>query len=378
VQVVGISTAVSVSSGLHHVCAALGNGSVQCWGSDSDGQLGRGGTVRADSSVPVTVAGLTHATRVAAGDDHSCALLATGGVSCWGRNNRGQLGNGAPISAGAFSLTPLAVVGLSGPVSALDAGGDHACAIVGGFVQCWGYNSAYQLGNNSNTASSTPVIAIGLTGASSISVGFNNSCAIANGVIWCWGNASQYQSFYPLVTTSLLTPQLTTVAATNVAAGYSHSCAVQPDTRVACVGANLYGQIGNLTTDVALIAQISTAANLIGATQVSVGTNSSCARLSNGQVWCWGRNDSGELGNGLSTAAISTPAPVLTVGCTLDIDGDGRVEATTDGLVLTRALLGFSGPSVVANALGVGAQRTSWRDIRAHLVRSCGVGGLAP
>ena len=82
---------ISVAAGANHSCCLLVTGDVQCWGSNGNGQLGNNSTV--NSATPVSVSGLTTATQVSAGQSHTCALLASGGVQCWGHNGNGQLGD---------------------------------------------------------------------------------------------------------------------------------------------------------------------------------------------------------------------------------------------------------------------------------------------
>ena len=96
---------VSVAAGGSHTCGLLATGVVQCWGFNSSGQLGNNST--ADSPAPVAVSGLTTATGVSAGSNHSCAVLASGGVRCWGDNGSGQLGD---ETGGASALVPGPVV----------------------------------------------------------------------------------------------------------------------------------------------------------------------------------------------------------------------------------------------------------------------------
>lgn len=159
VDVVGLSSGVAaVAAPGESSCALLKSGAVKCWGyrnvlGDDEG---------VSSSVPVDMAGLASGVvAIGGGLDHMCALLATGGVKCWGSRHYGQLGDG--ITNDKLSA-PVDVVGLSSGVIAISSGGasDHTCALLAtGKIMCWGLNGLGQLGNNTTTLSNVPVEVIG-------------------------------------------------------------------------------------------------------------------------------------------------------------------------------------------------------------------------
>jgi alpha-tubulin suppressor-like RCC1 family protein len=152
VQVTGLTSGVTaVSAGGAFACALAMGGGVVCWGG---GELGNGSTT--SSPVPVQVTGLTSGvTAVSAGYYSVCALTAGGNVQCWGEDaNKGQLGNNST----AGSTVPVQVTGLTSGVTAVSVGWSSACAVIaGGGIDCWGDNSGGQLGNNSMTSSLVPV-----------------------------------------------------------------------------------------------------------------------------------------------------------------------------------------------------------------------------
>ena len=157
------ATAVSITAGNSHTCALLNTGAVNCWGYNGDGQLGNNTTT--NSSAPVAVAAFTGgatAVSITAGGYHTCAVLNTGAVNCWGYNVNGQLGNGTTT----YSSAPVAVTAFTDGATAVSitAGNSHTCAVLNtGAVNCWGYNSYGQLGNGTNTYSSAPVAVTAFT-----------------------------------------------------------------------------------------------------------------------------------------------------------------------------------------------------------------------
>lgn len=156
-------------------------------GNNTYGQLGDG-SASASAVTPVTVSGIVGATAVAAGASHSCALLQSGLMQCWGNNNRGQLGNGSLST----SRLPVAVASAGSEVAiAIATGNTHTCALLtSGAVRCWGSNDDGELGNGSTTLSKLPVAVSGISDAVALDAAFAASCAVrAGGEVRCWGDA---------------------------------------------------------------------------------------------------------------------------------------------------------------------------------------------
>lgn len=184
VDVIGLGGTVTVISTHDSLaCAITGSGGLKCWG----GGLAGDGT-RFIRSTPVDVTGQTAGVMaVSAGGIHTCAVTSTGGAKCWGDNNFGNIGDGTLVSR----LTPVDVVGLTSGVVAVSAGGGHTCALLSsGGVKCWGANSNGQLGDGSKTNRSVPTDVVGLTGGvAAISAGFDHTCArMVDGNLKCWGH----------------------------------------------------------------------------------------------------------------------------------------------------------------------------------------------
>jgi alpha-tubulin suppressor-like RCC1 family protein len=307
-------TALAV--GAVHTCALLDTGIIRCWGANESGELGNGTTI--DSASPVTVTGITTAAGITSGANHTCAVLDDGTVKCWGRNSFGQLGNSTVTN----SSTPVTVTGISNAV-AVDAGGDHTCAVLNdGTVKCWGRNNQGQLGNgtNTNSATSTPVTVIGISTATSVAGSSMHTCArLSDGTAKCWGRNHVGQLGNGTTTTSpTSTPVTVSGISTAVAidANGSNSCVVLADGTAKCWGANGNGQLGNGT-----IVNSSTPVSVTGistATAITSGGAHTCARLSDGTLKCWGLNTFGELGNGTTTDS-STPVSVTGISTAITV-----------------------------------------------------------
>jgi len=288
-----IPNAGRLAAGNGHSCAVLAAGTVKCWGLNSDGELGNGTTTNASS--PVTVTGLIGVRAVTAGDYHACALLDNGTVQCWGYNFHGELGvnhrgpalcTRRPSTTGeACSTTPVTVAGLTG-VSALAAGAYQTCALLtAGTVKCWGYNGEGQLGDPSVKTSSTPVDVVGLHGVRAIASGGVTSCALLKvGLVQCWGNGYKQ--------TPVTVAGLSRVDA--ITAGYYFVCALLNAGTVKCWGSNDFGQLGDGTFTRS--SRPLTVTGLSGITAIAGGEDHACALTSGGTVACWGYDQWGQLG----------------------------------------------------------------------------------
>jgi len=309
VTVPGLSSNASmVSAGQYHTCALTTGGGVKCWGSNSVGQLGDGTTT--DRSRPVDVVGLTSGvTAIAAGHHHTCALV-KGGVQCWGDNTYGQLGDGTTTQRD----TPVQVLGLGSPVIGITGGGDHACAItVSNGLKCWGANGFGQLGDGTTVQRTTPVDVVGLTsGVVQVTGGGLSTCArTSGGALTCWGDnengqlgdGTTVQEDTPVDVSGFQS------GAPWIAAGGLHACAMTPAGGAMCWGRNTSGEVGDgTTTDRLLPVPVSNLSS--GVRILSGGISHTCAITTSGGLKCWGRNDSGQTGDGTSTFAVFPQAVV--------------------------------------------------------------------
>jgi len=312
VRVQGLANVVAVAAGSNRTVALRGDGTVWAWGCNYSGQLGDGTT--ANRSTPVQVPGLVDVVAVAAGYDHTVALRRDGTVWSWGSNYSGQLGDGTTTNRSA----PVQVQGLVDVVG-VTAGGWHTVALRrDGTVWAWGANNLGQLGDGTTTDRTTPVQVPGLTDVATVSAGSYHTVALRrDGTVWTWG-ANWAGQLGDGTTTGRTTPVqvtgLTDVVA--VAAGATagggwtgHAVALRSDGTVWAWGLNTSGQLGDGTTAGwrSTPAQVQGAADVIAA---SAGLGHAVALGRDGTVWTWGRNEYGQLGDGTTTyrsAAAQVP-----------------------------------------------------------------------
>jgi len=328
-----LSNVTAITAGGEHACALLADQTARCWGNNSFGEVGPG-TQSDKEPMAVTVPGLSGVTALAAGGMHTCALLTDGTASCWGENSWGQVGNGSVGTS--WQITPGAVVGLTG-ISTLTAMGpadeqwgdqsinEFNCALLtDGTVQCWGQNLHGELGLGASAAPGVLAVAVpspvvGVSGAVSIGLGSAHACAVLDdGSVSCWGSnfghtlgsggpAGGNDSPSPVLIAGLAGP------AAAVTGGSIHTCALLRDGTVECWGTNILGQLGNGGTAAGSSGLVpAPVSGIHSAAQIASGAFHTCALLTDGTVWCWGDDLSGELGDGAASA--SAAAPVLVKG----------------------------------------------------------------
>ena len=237
------------------------------------------------------------------------------------------------LSATLVALPPVQA-DASANVVALSGGGRHTCALFeDSVVRCWGRNAEGQLGDGTNVSSPLPIDVIGLDdGASDLSAGLTHTCAVTTGgVARCWGenggrlgNGTEEASAVPVdvCADAACSSALSNVA--SIAAGGSHSCAVLDDGTVACWGNNEDGQLGDgltegTTTPVAV-------SGLTDVAAISLGTSSSCALTTAGALFCWGSNVEGQIGDDRA-CGMRCPLPQPVSGL-----GSGVTQISVGGL----------------------------------------------
>lgn len=267
---------------------------------------------------------------VSAGDRFSVALHSDGTVSTWGIDSSDELGLGRTL----FSTKPVVVLGLSN-VSRVSSGVNHVVArLRDGTVVAWGENDHGQLGDGTQTSRSTPAPVQGLSGIQAIAAGYDHTLAVAaDGSVWSWGIDYKGQLGYD---DAALVPQkvpgVSNIIA--VAAGNGFSLALDRDGTLWGWGGNDNGELGDGTTTAPYTGRSNAVPvkGIAGVVKFSAGGEHSAAVTSNGLVYTWGRNDSGQLGNG-HLADTNLPQPVAGITNAIDVSAgdDHTVVLLSDG-----------------------------------------------
>lgn len=297
-------TALQITVGSQHSCALLDNYSVKCWGRGTYGQLGIGSTATigdgagemGDSLVAVAFAAGRSARFIAAGSNHTCAILDNASVVCWGRGSSGQLGQGAITNIGHSVLATVAAalaidLGSGRTALALSAGDAHTCAILdNATIKCWGFGASGRLGSGATNnvgdgagemGNSLGIVDVGASRtARVISAGIAHTCAVLdNSTVKCWGDG------------------------TNGRLGYGNQ-----------------DNLGDITSEMGNnLAAVSLGTGRT-ALAISTGGAHTCAVLDNGSAKCWGDGSSGQLGSdgiaalGATTGEMGDSLAVVALG----------------------------------------------------------------
>lgn len=353
----------AISGGYEHTCAIYGvvagsdddYGQVMCWGENSDGRCGdSSGFGESQARHPLVVADLNDAVAISAGGTQSCALRANGEVVCWGGNRFGELdfvtedGSFAPVTrtfppSAAAERVQLAAGGTS-------AGGTTCARDQNQELWCWGRNHDNQIRTGESEAQDVPFQIQGISDARDVSVAQDYTCAVNDNALLCWGasfgtapsridvpvseqgsgllssngfmtclrgdsDIKCFTGFYgpQHVADIVSTPIRGAVA---IATGSEHACALRDTSNVVCWGNNANGRLGLGTQadaqdptnelDLDDVSLTDASGDALTVMQIAAGARHSCAIDSAHDIYCWGDNSRGQLGDGSETSS-STP-----------------------------------------------------------------------
>ena len=335
-RVAGV-TFSSIFPGFYHTCGLGSDGNAYCWGDNSYGQLGIGDDTAGNLPKLVVqgnkLTGLTFSS-IFPGFYHTCGLGSDGNAYCWGYNGQGRLGTGDDTTS--YNLPKLVVRGDRGSgvtFSSISTGGYHTCGLDSdGNAYCWGRNDYGQLGTGDDTASyNIPKLVVqGDRGAgvtfSSISSGFYHTCGLgSDGNAYCWGRNDYGQLGTGDDTASYNIPKLVVqgdrgsgVTFSSISTGGNHTCGLTSDGNAYCWGNNGGGRLGTGDDTASynipkLVVQGDRGAG-VTFSSISSGFYHTCGLGSDGNAYCWGRNDYGQLGTGDDTASYNIPKLIVKVG----------------------------------------------------------------
>jgi alpha-tubulin suppressor-like RCC1 family protein len=301
----GSFLAQDISAGYEHTCVMLDNRELRCWGRGDYGQLGHLQLQNADArgqsssslvSLPAShVNNYSYAESLASGSSFSCAIFGKNSVTCWGTTTIFGLMPKFPSYNGTWIIANAAKV---------VTGSGHVCVrTTDNKLYCWGANDYGQSGNGSYSPIDTPTLI--QSDALDVAAYAQTTCYVkTNATVSCIGRSDNYQAGNTSTRNTSWIPVSGVSSASKVALGGTHSCALVSGGNIYCWGYGLYGQLGrsdNGTSYYSTAAQVNL--NSRTASDLSLGESHSCAILSGanaGEVICWGRGDSGQLGNGQS------------------------------------------------------------------------------
>jgi len=318
-------TATSVAGFFVNFCATMDNGQAKCWGRNFEGQLGSGLPASSTTSfigdaegemgdaLPAVIVGADEVVmKMLVGLDHTCAILQSGNVKCFGASGNGALGyTTTDTKVGDDPQDTILPVPL-GDGSAIDgdAGERFTCIVLqNASCACWGLNANGRLGRGESVANAGPkVIDLGGVGVSQVRLGRDHACALQDGTVTCWGSNSVLQLGLPASVSQVgfeagdMGENLTAVdlggRATHIAAGRDHTCAILNDTSVTCWGNNAFGQVlpgqgGGEAPPTPVVYNGSPVTNVVELALPYAGT---CVRFENQTILCWGDSLTNRLG----------------------------------------------------------------------------------
>ncbi len=333
-----------LDAGDAHTCVVLDGGELKCFGANTAGQIGSGGTVAlgdatsemGDALAAVSLGAGRSVRAVSAGNLHTCAVLDNASVKCFGEGDNGRLGYGATTDIGRTTASmgdglPAVDLGMGRTAKLLATGAAHTCVVLDNdAVKCWGLNDDGQLGLGDTNArgdgagemgDALPAVSLGLSAGVrvvAIAAGDAHSCVLlSSGAVQCWGaggngrlgsgNENSRGDEAGEMGASLPNVDLGAGrTAKAISVGAAHTCVIRDLNDVVCWGDGSFGRLGTSGGDDVGILSSQMGAGLTAvplgagrtAVAVSAGATHTCAVLNNNTVKCWGGGANGRLGTG--------------------------------------------------------------------------------
>ncbi|HET8540519.1 MAG TPA: hypothetical protein VFL83_11665 [Anaeromyxobacter sp.] len=386
---------VRITTGFAFTCGIAADGTAYCWGEDVYGSLGDGGTAQSSQApVAVDVAALSGNrafVQLSAGGAHACGLSADGLPYCWGRDNRGQLGNGGDATdvQGPSAVWPVPRAG-NRQFASLVTGSFHACGLTtGGRAYCWGSDYYGELGNGAAVTADQPlpsaVDASTITGNGAfkqLTTRGEFTCGLtAAGAAWCWGddgwgklgNGAASSANQPTPSPVDVSGIAGNKAFVQLSASRWHACGLTVEGVAYCWGYDSYGQLGNGAPLAIAYAPSPVDTSGIPGNKAFValaaGNTHACGLTADGMAYCWGSDGSGGLGTSGAPTDSPVPVPVDTSG----IPGDPRFLRLNAGSGWTCGITadggaycwGYDGEGELGNGAPGGTQTPTPIDVSA-------------
>jgi alpha-tubulin suppressor-like RCC1 family protein len=293
-----------VSAGSCHTAAVKTSGTLWAWGNNGSGRLGDG-TVTQRCSPVQEFGSSSDWTHVSAGQSHTAAVKTSGQLWAWGLNTSGQLGDGTVTSR----CSPVQEFCSAGDWAQVSAGVGHTAAVkTSGQLWAWGSNAQGRLGDGTVTSRCSPVQEFCSAGDwAQVSAGNSNTAATkTSGTLWAWGLNTSGQLGDGTVTNRCSPVQEigSSTDWTQVSTSNAFTAAVKTSGQLWAWGINSQGRLGDgtLTNRCSPVQEISSSADWA---QVSAGSDHTAAVKTSGTLWAWGRNGQGRLGDGTLTDRCS-------------------------------------------------------------------------
>ena len=406
-----------LSDSYSHTCGVKSSGELYCWGSNGDGQLGDGTITDKYIPTPIGVdtdwqsisiarthtygvkttgelyhwgSGSSSPTRIgvdtdwqsiSAGDYHTCGVKSGGKLYCWGSNGDGQLGDGTTANK-----TSPTQIGVDSDWQGISAGGSHTCGLkISGELYCWGSNGSGKLGVGTTANKNSPTRIGATTDWQSISAGSYHTCGVkSSGELYCWGRNEYYGNLGDGTTANKNSPTRIGVATDwqSISAGGGHTCGIKDNGELYCWGRNYFGELGDGTGGDLTYDNDKSSPTRIGVAtdwqSISAGGAHTCGIKDSGELYCWGDNVSGELGDGTAVDKNSpTHIGVATTWQSISAGGSHTCGVKSSGELYcwgsnNSGELG-DGTIVDKNSPTQIGAATDWQNVSAGTSHTCGL-----